>query len=157
MSQHLNNDFIGASILYKYLNSQNEYQKIYSCLEDAKMYYPNFKKWYNEKVIPDLINFKRELIIERRKDNIVGVSIVKVEEKKLCTLRIIDKFQNRGIGLKIFEKSFEKLNTEKPFLTVSEEKLPEFKRIFNYYKFNLTSVHHDLYRDGKKEYFFNEL
>ena len=156
MSQHLNNDILKISIRYGYFNSKQEYQKIYSCLEDAKKYYPNFEKWYNEKVIPDLINFKRELIIERRNKNIVGISIIKLEEKKLCTLKIIDTFQNRGLGLKLFEKSFEKLNTEKPFLTVSEEKLAEFKKIFNYYSFNLTSVHNSLYRDGKKEYFFNE-
>jgi len=156
MSKHLNDDIMRISLLYQYLNSQDEYQKIYSCLKDAKKYYPNFEKWYHEKVIPDLINFKRELIIERRNKDIVGLSIIKLEENKLCTLKIMDRFQNRGLGLKLFEKSFKQLNTDKPFLTVSEEKLPEFKKIFDYYKFNLTSIHDSLYRDGKKEYFFNE-
>lgn len=132
------------------------YELIYSHLKDAEKYYPEFRKWYTEKVIPELFTFDRELITEDRNDNIAGIAIIKKEENKLCTLRIIDSYQNKGIGLKLFERSFESLNTEKPFLTVSEEKLLEFEKIFRYYDFKMTSVHNDLYRKGKKEYFFNE-
>jgi N-acetylglutamate synthase-like GNAT family acetyltransferase len=132
------------------------YELIYSYLKDAETYYPEFRKWYTEKVIPGLFFADRELIIENRDNNIAGIAIIKKEENKLCTLRITDNFQNKGIGLKLFEKSFESLNTEKPFLTVSEEKLVEFEKIFKYYGFKMTSIHNDLYRKGKKEYFFNE-
>ena len=84
------------------------------------------------------------------------MSLVKYEEKKLCTLKVFDEFQNKGYGLKLFEKSFDALNTDKPFLTVSEEKYLEFEKIFKYFNFELTSVKKGLYRNNKLEYFFNE-
>lgn len=87
-----------------------------------------------------------------------GVSIIKntQEEKKICTLRVMEKYQNRGIGLRLFEKSFETLQTRFPLLSVSEEKYPDFKKIFDYYGFKLTSIKENYYRIGKKEFFFNE-
>ena len=69
----------------------------------------------------------------------------------------MENFQNKGIGLKLFETVFKCLDTDKPFLTVSEEKFTEFERIFKYYNFELTSVKSNLYRNGKIEYFFNEI
>jgi len=159
MSMYLNQEIITSSpsnLSVGDLINQNFYKSIYPSLKDAKKYYPHFETWYKDKVVPDLLNLDRELILEERDKRIVGISIIKESEKKLCTLRIIDEFQNRGIGLKLFEKTFKKLDTTKPFLTVSEEKLVEFAKIFKYYGFILTSVHNDLYRNGKKEYFFNE-
>jgi len=133
------------------------YNDIYNSLISAKFYYPNFQEWFYNKVIPDVVCGEREIITEIRDNDIVGVSIIKKNhEKKLSTLKVMDNFQNKGLGLKLFEKSFNILETEKPFLTVSEEKLVEFKKVFKYYNFELTSVHEDLYRVGKKEYFFNE-
>lgn len=77
--------------------------------------------------------------------------------KKLCTLRVVENYQNKGIGIRLFEKSFETLNTRKPLLSVSEEKLPSFKRIFDCYGFKLTSIKDGYYRPNKKEYFYNEI
>jgi GNAT superfamily N-acetyltransferase len=129
---------------------------LYERLSSAEQFYPNFEYWYFNKVLPDIFSDKRDFIIETRNNDVVGLSLVKYEEKKLCTLKVFEEYQNRGIGLKLFEKSFEKLDTDKPFLTVSEEKYEEFKKIFNYYNFELTSVKKGLYRDSKLEYFFNE-
>lgn len=133
------------------------YNEIFINLQSAETYYPGFTEWYYQKVLPDVICGEREIITEIRDSQIVGISIIKNNyEKKLSTLKVMDSYQNKGLGLKLFEKSFEKLETEKPFLTVSEEKLHEFKKVFNYYGFKLTSIHDDLYRKSKKEYFFNE-
>lgn len=135
----------------------SDMQKIYLQLSDAKKFYPNFEDWYLKKVVPDLVCGQRILISEIRDNNIAGLAILKVNnEKKLSTLKVTSNYLNKGIGLKLFEKSFQILETEKPFLTVSEEKLVEFKKIFDYYNFKLTSTHDSLYRSGKKEYFFNE-
>ncbi|WP_066350039.1 hypothetical protein [Aliarcobacter skirrowii] len=132
------------------------YDAIYERIQGARKFYPNFENWYYSKVIPDIITNKREIILEQRNDKVVGLSIIKFDEKKLCTLKIFDEYINKGYGLKLFNKSFEKLETDKPFLTVSEEKYNEFKKIFNYYNFELTSIKENLYIDGKKEYFYNE-
>lgn len=129
---------------------------IYKRLSTAEQFYPDFKYWYFKKVLPDIFSNKRDFIFENRDNNIVGLSLVKYDEKKLCTLKVFEEYQNKGLGLKLFEKSFEKLDTDKPFLSVSQEKYEEFKKLFNYYKFELTSVKTGLYRDNKLEYFFNE-
>jgi len=129
---------------------------LYNSIADASVYYPDFNFWYKEKVIPGIINRTRDLIMEYRDGIIAGISIVKHEEKKLCTLRVLDPYLNKGIGLKLFDSCFSVLETEKPFLTVSEEKLPEFEKLFKYYGFKLTSIHKDLYRKNKIEYFYNE-
>ena len=81
---------------------------------------------------------------------------MKLSEKKLCTLRVMENYQNRGIGIRLFEKSFEVLNTRMPLLSVSGEKLLSFKKIFDYYDFKVTSIKEDYYRKGKKECFYNE-
>ena len=133
------------------------YDDLYTQLQSAEYFYPNFRGWFYSKVVPDVLCGEREIITELRDNKIAGISIIKNGvEKKLSTLKVMDDFKNKGLGLKLFEKSFEKLETEKPFLTVSEEKLHEFQRVFDYYGFKLTSVHNDLYRKSKKEYFFNE-
>jgi len=135
----------------------SDMEKVYLQLSSAKEFYPNFENWYIRKVVPDLYHKRRVIISEIRDDKIAGLAILKLDdEKKLSTLKVSSEYLNKGIGLKLFEKSFQLLETEKPFLTVSEEKLIEFKKIFNYYDFELTSVHNNLYRKGKKEYFFNE-
>ena len=143
-----------------YLNMLNIYNtyfsSIYDRLSSAEQFYPSFKNWYFEKVIPDILNNKRDVLFEIRNNSIVGLSLVKYEEKKLCTLKVFEEYQNKGYGLQLFEKSFDLLETDKPFLTVSEEKYIEFKKIFKYYNFDLTDVKSGLYRDGKLEYFFNQ-
>lgn len=157
MQLNTNNEIIcshlGKSYLLKFLTN------IYDELKSAQVYYPEFEKWYFNKVVPNILNAQREIICLTRNNKIASISIIKntPEEKKLCTLRVISDFQNRGIGIKAFEASFDTLGTDKPFLTVSEEKLPEFQRVFDYYGFKLTSIHNNLYRKDKKEYFFNEL
>lgn len=133
-------------------------KKIYAELKEAELLYPNFHKWFYNKVIPDVLQDKRKILLEIRNNEIAGIAIIKntSEEKKLCTLRVTRKYQNKGIGLKLFERAFEELNTSKPFLTVSEEKYKEFEKIFKYYGFELTNKIKDYYRKGKSELFFNE-
>lgn len=133
------------------------YKFIFAHLQGAASFYPNFDDWFFHKVVPEIERGERQLLIESRNNQIAGLAIVKTgSENKLCTLRIVESFQNKGLGLKLFERCFEELNTCKPFLTVSEEKLPEFERIFKYYGFKLTNTKSDIYRSGKKEFYFNE-
>ena len=134
----------------------NEYA-IYYYLKDAKRYYPNFDIWYYQNVIPAVKNGDKKIITIKNEIVIKGICIVKLSEKKLCTLRVMENYQDKGIGIRLFEKSFEALNTRTPLLSVSEEKLPSFKKIFDYYGFKLTSIKENYYRKGKKEYFYNEI
>ena len=94
----------------------------------------------------------------RRNGHIVALGIAKNEgaEQKICTVRVAPCYQNRGIGIKMFDGLLEWLNVEYPLLSVSESKYHEFARIFDYYGFSLTSIRKDYYIRGQNEYFFNE-
>lgn len=133
-------------------------QAIYYYLSDAKRFYPDFDVWYFTNVIPSIARKEKQILMMKDEKNLKGIAIVKntLKEKKICTLRVMEGYQNRGIGLKLFEKSFETLHTRFPLLSVSEEKYLDFKKIFDYYGFKLTSVIEGYYRTGKKELFFNE-
>lgn len=147
---------INEALLIKIFNFAID--KIYNELKEAELLYPDFQKWFYNKVIPDVLEDKRKILLEIRNNKIAGIAIIKntSKEKKLCTLRVIDKYQNKGIGIKLFERAFEELDTSKPFLTVSEEKYKKFEKIFKYYGFELTNKIKDYYRKGKSELFFNE-
>ena len=130
--------------------------EIYKKISNAKVYYPNFDIWYYDNVIPSVFSGDKELIFEMRYERIVGVAIIKHSEKKLCHLSIFDEYRDRGYGLTLFEKVFDKLDTRKPYLSVSEEKYIEFNKIFNYYGFQLSDKQVGVYRKDKVEYYFNE-
>lgn len=143
-------------LIHEYKEVHNELA-IFRFLYEAKNYYPSFDSWYFQKVIPEARIGKREIISEVRDGKIVGVMILKntSEEKKICSLRVSDEFQNHGLGVRMFEKAFKILETDKPFLTVSEEKLPSFQKIFTYFQFTQTERLENYYREGKKEFSFN--
>lgn len=150
-SKNIDTQKILGALCCSYLNV------IHIALKDTKQYYPNFDQWFYNTVIPGLVNSNRQILIEVIEERLAGISIIKNSfEKKISTIKVTESFQGQKIVYNLFQRSFEALNTEKPFCTVSEEKLPLFQNIFNYYGFKLTSVHEGLYRKGKKEYFFNE-
>ena len=130
---------------------------IFHFLAEARQYYPSFDMWYFQKVIPEIRSGKREILSEVRDGKIVAIAILKntSQEKKICTVRVSEEFKNKGLGIRLFQKAFKILQTDKPFLTVSEEKLPDFQKIFDYFKFEQTAVLENYYREGKKEYIFN--
>jgi len=129
---------------------------IYYKISHSKKYYPNFDRWYFNNVIPSILIGDKEFVFEIKNEKIVGVAIIKHSEKKLCHLSIFNEYRNRGYGLSLFEKVFEKLDTKKPYLTVSEEKYVEFKKLFDYYGFKLSYIQIGAYRKNKIEYFFNK-
>ena len=120
--------------------------------------YPNFHLWFEKRVVSGLASGTRKLFIHRRDGKIVALGIAKktAMEKKVCTVRVAPEFKGSGLGIKIFKEAMLWLETNKPHLTVSEEKYPEFERIFKFFGFKLTSTINGLYQQGKVEYLFNE-
>lgn len=120
-------------------------------------HYPDFHLWLKEQVIPGLKNNERRILLEYRANSLAGIAIIKdtPQEKKLCCLRILPEFRNFGVGLKLFERSFEELNTCSPLLSIAEEQLIFFEKIFKYYKFEVGNEYIDIYRPHKYEYSFN--
>lgn len=152
--------FYNGEFLLPFLREETQrrdiYLEIYENIKDAKQYYPSFEQWYFLKVLPELAKSDRTIIYEKESNRLKGVAILKPSENKLCHLSVMPEYRNKGIGVRLFKKSFEELGTSLPYCTVSEEKLPEFKRLFDYFGFKLTNTVEGYYRIGKKEYFFNE-
>lgn len=140
------------------ITSQHKLDSNYiNLLNDIEIFYPNFKIWFSTKVIPGLVNNTREILTEYRNGQLVGIAIIKrtKEEQKICTIKVIPEYQNRGIGIKLFKKSLLSLNTDKPLVTVPEERFNEFHKIFTHFGFKLNEIKKDYYRKGKKEYIYN--
>ncbi|WP_155741686.1 GNAT family N-acetyltransferase [Burkholderia territorii] len=128
-----------------------------SNLEAVSSYYPDFGRWYAGKVTPGLYSGERKVLFREISGTLAAVAIVKdaSEEKKLCCLRVMPAFQGSGLGIKMFEEAFELLETNRPLLTVAEEKLPQFERVFDYFNFERGGKYLDFYRKNKAEYSFN--
>jgi hypothetical protein len=140
--------------------SQGCLADIASQLSSLRDCYPEFDMWYSDKVVPGISSGHRSILLEYRRDQLAGFAILKDDgaEKKLCCLRVTENFQRSiGLGIRMFERAFEELGTEKPLLSVSEERLPAFQRIFDHFGFELSAVYDGRYRWGKVEFAFNGL
>lgn len=132
---------------------------------DLTLNYPNFKEWYYNTVIPELNkeDGEREIIIalsemyESFSTEITGIAILKrrEHEKKICTIRIHENYRNLGIGTQLFKECFKYLGTEKPIITISEDREELFKKHIEKFGFKKVSVIKDLYRNGISEIIYN--
>lgn len=127
-------------------------------LRSLDQYYPDLSYWYINKVVPGLVLGKDVLLLAKDQDRIVGIALGKrsEEERKLRCVRVLPGYQNKGTGLKLIEKMFDELETDKPHCTVAEELFHIYSRPFvNRYGFELNNVDKGLYRPGVLEYSFN--
>jgi Acetyltransferase (GNAT) family len=120
--------------------------------------YPGIEQWYRSKVVPGLRTGARKLLPIERDNQLVGLGIAKIEadERKICTVRVAPSHVGRGVGLRIFDGLLRWLDVDRPYLTVSAGKLPNFERIFDHYGFNVTSIHEGLYVPRSCELGYNE-
>lgn len=133
--------------------------KIYNFLSDLKEYYPNFKEWFVNTITPS-INKKdgeREILIMLTKHEISGVAILKrtKNEKKICAIRVNEKYRKAGIGSSLFEECFKYLGTDKPLISISEKNLEYFRGHIKKYNFKLEEKLNGYYKTGIVEYVFN--
>lgn len=123
------------------------------------VYYPGFVEWYWNKVVPGVLLGQNELLIAEDKETIVGLSLFKrdpVDPKFRC-LRVDPRYEGRGIGIHLIDRTLRALDHDRPSITVPEEKINDLSRILvNRYDFDLMQVDKGLYRQGKLEYVFNQ-
>ena len=119
--------------------------------------YPGFSDWLADRVLPGILEGERTIVFEERHRKVVGFLILKhtADEQKLCTLRVREGLQKRGLGIRLFETAFEFLGTERPLLSVADVNLGAFQKIFRYFGFASTSTYRDLYRPNSTEFAFN--
>lgn len=127
-------------------------------LADLDAFYPNFSAWYANTVLPGLSSGQDSLLVVREGAHLVGVALGKRsdDETKLRCVRVAPAWQNTGVGLRLIERMFEVLESDKPHVTVAEEMLHAYSRPFvSRYGFVLSDVAKGRYRRGKLEYAFN--
>lgn len=119
--------------------------------------YPGVQEWFNFKVIPGLSNGTRDILLITHKNDIAALSIFKNDfsEKKICTIRVVPKYQHMGLGSIIVETGMEYLNTRYPLITVPENKMVQFNKLFNKYDFHIHDVKSNVYIPESREYYFN--
>lgn len=120
--------------------------------------YPDIDRWFLQKVVPGERMGTRHIMRIERYGHLVALGIAKDEcgEKKICTVRVSPNYLGRGLGVKIFDHLLNWLQVDKPYLTVSEKRLPQFQRLFDHYGFVQTSSTPGMYRTGIAEFGFNE-
>jgi GNAT superfamily N-acetyltransferase len=121
--------------------------------------YPNIDEWFLKKVVPGERIGTRHILRIERDGRLAALGIAKDEcgEKKICTVRVHPTFFGRGLGVRIFDHLLGWLQVDTPHLTVSENKLATFQRIFDHYGFVQTSVTPNKYRNGTVEFGYNEI
>jgi len=130
---------------------------IFYTLKSFNSYYPNFDFWLKEKILKGIYNGTRQIIIKWSDSEIIGLSIIKndISEKKICCLRVMPNYIHSGFGVRLFIDSMNILEENKPLLSVNENNLLQFKKIFSYFDYKKCNTYPNLYRKGITEISFN--
>lgn len=122
----------------------------------AKEDYPGYKDWFLNKQVKGL-EVDRDIIFAVYNNEIVGVSSIKGDslEKKICTLYVKKCFRRNSIGTNLVNLSCEELETDKPLITISSNKLYDFRKIILSRDWQCNEVIDDLYKLDSDEYIFN--
>jgi hypothetical protein len=136
----------------------SELRAVQQFLSPLSVNYPGFDLWYTDKVIAGVVSGERYACVVRDGDQITGVGIAKKDdrERKICTVRVDEVAIGRGTGVRIFDRLLRWLDTDRPHLTVPEQKLVHFDRIFEWYGFEMTSYCDGRYIERQRELAFND-
>lgn len=127
--------------------------RVYAELQCLNDNYPDFYNWYHKKMILDP---DRNILVLSAGREIAGILLTKDGyEKKICTLRVDEKYRHRGIGSYLMQQSFRLLQTDKPIITVSENHLFEFNPLLIRFGFDLKKIYYNYYLFGNNEYSYN--
>ena len=133
-------------------------KSIYKITEFIHNDYQKYKTWYFCKQLPRVFTPNGDILFAKSNDgNIVGMACLKKvkEEKKICTLYVLEEYRNQHLGTRLVDASIGFLGTTKPFITFADYKLPMFQPIIDKYGWELTEVVEGLYNDKTKELCFN--
>jgi GNAT superfamily N-acetyltransferase len=132
-------------------------EEVYEHLRSLEAFYPCFEDWFFNRVVPGLSDGTRTIIGFERDGRVKASAIVKrsMREVKLCTIFVERELQKKGLGVRLFRLALDWLNEPHPLATVSEERLPEFRRLFDAAGFTLSYIALGYYRPGKREYVYN--
>lgn len=111
----------------------------YNLIDFITKDYEHLLEWYWSKSVPWIFKNQMEFFIALDENSIVGVTIVKKEnkERKICTLFVKPEYSNQGIGSTLLQSAFDYLGTTRPVITFSDYKLPEFQPLIQKYNWEI--------------------
>ena len=75
--------------------------KIYETTKYLENDYPNYKKWFIEKQLKEVLEGRREILFLEENNEIIALACLKKEENKICTLYVKEEYRNKGIGTEL--------------------------------------------------------
>lgn len=132
-----------------------------------KDFYPDFEKWYNEKVIPGFAEKKRSIHVVKDADSSYGVSIAKISQSstkpnKISSFFLLPETKGYGLGTRLLEYTIDELKihavSHEVIITVPEERAgnneadTSFLAFLKQNGFGIVDILNDKYRVGAKEY-----
>ncbi|GFZ34277.1 hypothetical protein CSC2_48030 [Clostridium zeae] len=131
-------------------------REVFNKLLFLKKDYPEFKSWYYEKVVSNIRNGEREIIIREIDGQIAAISILKkTDEKKICSFVVMPEYRGMRLGTDLLYKSMNVLQTKKPMITVSSNSISNFKPFLDKFEFEQYEQLNNYYSQGSSEYAFN--
>lgn len=131
-------------------------EQLFNTVESLEKEYPQFDRWYFEKVIPETLTGTRAVYTVDVFGDHAGVLILKnSNEKKICTLRVQPPYQGMGIGDYLMRVAIHELKTAHPLITVSSIHIDEFEKLLKKYGFKMTEIHLGKYQKEYAELVFN--
>lgn len=76
-------------------------------------------------------------------------------KKKICILFVSDKYRKQGSERLLIEESIKYLETTRPLITFTKDKLSMFEKIIIKYNWKLKEIVNGIYNDGIRKFYFN--
>ena len=117
--------------------------------------YPGYTNWYYTKAIPRVLKNEGEIVFMQDAYNTAGIAILKntKEEKKICTLLVVNEYQKKGYSKALIEECIKYLDTDYPLITIPANKIASYQSIIKAYNWKITGETNKYFT---KEYIINE-
>jgi len=136
------------------LKETHAYRSAYELIKKHEEKYPDIKKWFKTKVLPDIKNNERGLYIGFNNSKPIATAVVKKgEDSKFCHLHIEEELRHQNIGdiffllMSIYIKRYSK----KVHFSLPEGLWEEKKKFFNSFGFDKIQKYKTQYRNGEEE------
>lgn len=132
--------------------------KTFDVTSDNSRNYPNYYFWYIRNIVPGIFKGTRDIFVAYVNNNFAGITILKREkqEKKLCTIFVLEEYRKMGVATLLIEESFKYLETTKPLLSIPDYEVNQFLSIIDKYDWKQTQIlDQGYYRKASQEIVFN--
>lgn len=126
-------------------------------LKELTNFYPEIIHWFWNSVLPTILNGNSNIYFVYLNNELIGFFIIKneIEEKKIRTIYLMEKYRNKGFINKFFNFILNELKIKNPKFSVPEELIDIYLKIIKKFNFKITNIIQDKYRKNKIEYFVN--